>query len=48
MVRALRADPEEAALHVLLGNLYERAGLLPQAAEAFEEAQSLVIRDGNR
>jgi hypothetical protein len=48
VVRALRADPEEGALYVLLGNLYERAGLLPQAAEAFEEAQSLVIRDRNR
>ena len=37
LLRALRADAEQASLYVLLGNVYERTGLAAQAAEAFEE-----------
>jgi hypothetical protein len=44
LLRALRADPEEASLFVLLGNVYERTGLPAQAGEAFEEAQWLATR----
>jgi hypothetical protein len=44
LLRALRADPEEPALFVLLGNVYERTGLPAQAGEAFEEAQWLATR----
>lgn len=44
LLRALRADAEQASLYVLLGNVYERTGLAAQAAEAFEEAQFLATR----
>jgi len=44
LLRALRADPEEASLFVLLGNVYDRTGLPAQAGEAFEEAQWLATR----
>jgi tetratricopeptide (TPR) repeat protein len=46
LLRALRADAEQASLYVLLGNVYERTGLAAQAAEAFEEAQFLATRGG--
>lgn len=38
---ALKSDPDEPALHLLLGALYSRMGLRDQAAEAFEEAAIL-------
>ena len=44
LLRALRADAEQASLYVLLGNVYERTGLAAQAAEALEEAQLLATR----
>lgn len=44
IVRALRADPDEAVFYVLLGNVYERTGLPAQAAAAFEEARWLGTR----
>ena len=44
LLRALRADAEQASLYVLLGNVYERTGLAAQAAEAFDEAQLLATR----
>jgi hypothetical protein len=38
---ALKSDPDEPALHLLLGALYKRMGLKDQASEAFEEAAIL-------
>jgi hypothetical protein len=42
VVLALRADPEQAALHLLLGNIYDRTGLPSQAGLAFAEAEWLA------
>ena len=39
---ALRADAEQAALYLLLGNIYDRIGLRAQAAEAYAEAEYLT------
>ncbi len=41
VLAALKSDPDEPALHLLLGDLYKRMGLKDQAAEAFEEAALL-------
>jgi len=42
VLRALRADPDQAALYLLLGNIYDRTGLRAQAAEAYAEAEYLT------
>ena len=42
LIAALAKDPDEPTLHLLLGKLYEAAGLLEQAAEAFDEARFLM------
>ena len=42
LVTALAKDPDEPTLHLLLGKLYETAGLRDQAAEAFDEARFLM------
>ena len=42
LVTALAKDPDEPTLHLLLGKLYETAGLREQAAEAFDEARFLM------
>ena len=41
VLASLKSDPDEPALHLLLGDLYKRMGLRDQAAEAFEEAALL-------
>jgi hypothetical protein len=42
LVAALAKDSDEPTLHLLLGKLYETAGLRDQAAEAFDEARFLL------
>lgn len=42
LVAALAKDPDEPTLHLLLGNLYETAGLREQAAESFDESRFLM------
>ncbi len=42
LVTALAKDPDEPTLHLLLGKLYEQAGLREQAAESFDEARFLM------
>jgi hypothetical protein len=42
---ALSQDPEEPNLHLLLGHVYERAGLKELAAEEFDEAEFLSSRN---
>ena len=42
---ALAGDPDEPVLHTLLGSLYSQLGLPQQAAEAFDEAESLMTRN---
>jgi hypothetical protein len=44
LLAALRADPDEPSLHVMLGHVYERTGLPALAAEEFDEAQYLSSR----
>ena len=44
-VAALAKDPDEPALHTLLGNLYLKTGLRQQAAESLDEAQFLMSRE---
>lgn len=44
VLAALARDPDEPVLHTLLGMLYTETGLPRQAAEAFDEAQSLMTR----
>jgi hypothetical protein len=44
LLAALAQDPEEPALHELLGNLYAKVGLPEQAAKSYEEAQFLLTR----
>jgi hypothetical protein len=41
LITALAEKPDQAALHVLLGDVYEQVGLPDQAAESFAEAISL-------
>ncbi len=47
VMAALTKDPDEPSLHVLLGQLYQKAGLPDQAAESFDEAQFLLTRGAN-
>jgi hypothetical protein len=42
---ALAKDPDEPALHMLLGNLYLKTGLPRLAAQSLDEAQFLLSRD---
>jgi hypothetical protein len=42
VVAALDADRDEPTLHLLLGDLYTRTGLVDLAAESFDEAQFLL------
>jgi hypothetical protein len=42
VLSALARDPDEATLHLVLGNLYLRTGLPQLAAESLDEAQFLV------
>jgi hypothetical protein len=44
LLAALRADPDEPTLHLMLGHIYERTGLTALAAEEFDEAQYLSSR----
>ena len=44
VLAALARDPHEPVLHTLLGSLYTQIGLPQQAAEAFNEAESLMTR----
>jgi hypothetical protein len=46
VLAALARDPDEPALHMLLGNLYLRTGLPELAAESLEEARFLLSREG--
>jgi len=43
---ALGRDPDEPALHMLLGNLYLKTGLPQLAGESLDEAQFLLSREG--
>jgi hypothetical protein len=47
VLAALARDPDEPSLHTLLGQIYQKAGLADQAAEAFDEAQFLLTRGAN-
>ena len=42
LIGALAKDPNEPTLHLLLGNLYDKAGLPVQAAESYNEARFLL------
>jgi hypothetical protein len=44
LIAALTKDPDEPTLHLLLGNLYLKAGLHDLAAESYDEAQFLLTR----
>ena len=44
LLAALRADPDEPSLHLMLGHVYERTGLPALAGEEFDEAQYLSSR----
>jgi len=44
LLAALRVDPGEPSLHVMLGHVYERTGLPALAGEEFDEAQYLSSR----
>lgn len=44
LLSALRSDPDEPSLHLMLGHVYERTGLAALAAEEFDEAQYLSSR----
>jgi hypothetical protein len=43
---AVSRDPDEPALHMLVGNLYLKTGLPQLAAESFDEARFLMSREG--
>jgi hypothetical protein len=45
---AIAADADEPTLHLMLGHVHERVGLLELAAEEFDEAQFLVSSSGTR
>jgi hypothetical protein len=42
LLAAIKASPDEAALHQLLGHVYDRMGLRNLAADAFDEADALT------
>jgi predicted Zn-dependent protease len=44
LVAGLAADPDEPTLHLLLGDVYERIGLVEIAAREFAEARDRVGR----
>lgn len=44
LITAIRANPDEAALHQLLGHVYERTGLDQLASHEFDEAERLTGR----
>lgn len=44
VLAALATDTDEPALHMLLGNLYLKAGLADQAASSFDEADFLLTK----
>jgi hypothetical protein len=44
LVAAIARDRDEPSLHLLLGHIYERAGLQDLAAQAFDEAHYLATR----
>ncbi len=44
LVAAIALDPDEPTLHLLLGQVYERTGLMVLAAEEYDEAQFLSPR----
>ena len=44
LLTALAADPDEPSLHVMLGHIYDRTGLVDLAAEEFDEAEFLTTR----
>ena len=48
LIAALAKDPDEPTLHLLLGKLYEAAGLREQAAEALDEARFLMSGPAGR
>lgn len=41
---AITGDPDEPGLHLMLGHVHERTGLMELAAEEFDEAQFLSTR----
>jgi hypothetical protein len=45
---AIAVDPDEPGLHLMLGQVHERVGLMELAAEEFDEAQFLVSSSGKR
>jgi hypothetical protein len=45
VLAALAKDPDEPALHMLLGNLYLKTGLPRLAAQSLDEAQFLLSRE---
>ena len=45
VLAALAADPTQASLHALLGDLYARTGLAREADEAHEQARALASPD---
>jgi lipoprotein NlpI len=40
-VKGIQASPDEATLHLLLGQVYDRTGLKALAASEFDEAEAL-------
>jgi len=48
VVTALARDPDEPALHQVLGSLYRQGGLVELAAESFDEAQFLLTSQGGK
>lgn len=44
LVAAIALDPDEPSLHLMLGHVYERTGLMVLAAEEYDEAQFLSSR----
>jgi hypothetical protein len=44
LLAAIAADPDEPTLHLLLGQVYERTGVMVLAAEEYDEAQFLSPR----
>jgi cytochrome c-type biogenesis protein CcmH/NrfG len=45
VVTAIAADPRQASLHALLGDLYARTGLPHEAEEAYGRARALASPD---
>jgi Tfp pilus assembly protein PilF len=45
---AIAADTDEPSLHLMLGHVHERVGLMELAAGEFDEAQFLLSSPGRR